>query len=93
MANGFIDHLQVVTRNDYNTIAVFHSLHSLHLKPSPACCVFTSRSLATASNSGDSSDSALTSLLPSEYPTTELQRHLFFSVSLAELNAQLTESE
>jgi hypothetical protein len=43
------------------------------------CCVFTSRFLVTGSNSGDSSASALTSLLSGEYPTslcTELNSKL-----------------
>jgi hypothetical protein len=59
----------------------------------PACCVFTSRSLATASNSGDSSASR-SQALPSPtlvhnclpgIPSTELDCHLFWT-SLAELN-------
>jgi hypothetical protein len=43
------------------------------------CCFFTSRFLVTASNSGDSSASALTLLLSGEYPTalcTELNYKL-----------------
>jgi hypothetical protein len=41
-------------------------------KSSPACSVFNSRSLATASNSGDSSSSHAQAFLSGEYPTTEL---------------------
>jgi hypothetical protein len=59
-------------------------------KPFPACCVLTSRSLATAFNSGNSSASrtqvlrSLTSVqncLPA-IPSTELDRH-FFSIILS----------
>jgi hypothetical protein len=42
---------------------------SLHAKPFPACCVFTSRSLGTASNSGDSSASR--PLVPSSQPPVQ----------------------
>jgi hypothetical protein len=44
---------------------------SLHGKPSLACCVFTSRSLATASNSDDSSASR-TQVLSSQPPMQNL---------------------
>jgi hypothetical protein len=42
-----------------NPIADFHTSHIITapVKPFPACCVLTSRSLAAASNSGDSSTS------------------------------------
>jgi hypothetical protein len=49
---GFMDHLQVVTANNYNTITDFLILQISHAKPSPACSVFTRRFLAMASNSG-----------------------------------------
>jgi hypothetical protein len=54
-------------------------------KPFPACCVFTNRSLTTASNSEDSSASRA-QVVPSPtldqnclpaIPSTELDRHLF----------------
>jgi hypothetical protein len=54
----FIDRLYVVTTKNYNTISTLYK--SLPAKSSPACNVFTGRSLATASNSGDSSASAHT---------------------------------
>jgi hypothetical protein len=47
---GYINHLQVVTTNNYNTLADFHTIKSPHAKPSPASSVFTRRSLSTASN-------------------------------------------
>jgi hypothetical protein len=52
---GFIDTLEHTTSN-YSAIANLHTLHitTAPIKPSPAY-VFNSRSLATASNSGDSS--------------------------------------
>jgi hypothetical protein len=43
---GFIDHLQVVTTNNYNTIADIHTLKSL--QHTLACSVFTRRFLVTA---------------------------------------------
>jgi hypothetical protein len=83
------------TTGKYSAIADFHTLKITTApdKPFPACCVFTSRSPITASNSGDSSASR-TQVLPS--PTfvqnclpalhsPELDRHLF-STSLAELD-------
>jgi hypothetical protein len=63
----FIDHLyiQLGTTGYYSAIADLHTsqITTAHAKFSPACCVFTSRSLLTASNSGDSSASALKSSL------------------------------
>jgi hypothetical protein len=53
---GFIDHLytRLGTTSNYGAIANLHnSLITAPAKPSPACCVFTSCSLVTASNSGD----------------------------------------
>jgi hypothetical protein len=51
---GFIDNLQVVTANNCNTIADFHTLQisTAHAKAFPACSVFTKRFLVTASNNG-----------------------------------------
>jgi hypothetical protein len=55
----FVEHLytQLVTKSNYNAIADVHTLQIItaHAKHFPACCVLTSRSLATASNTGDSS--------------------------------------
>lgn len=36
-------------------ISTIHEITTAHVKSLPACCIFTSRSLATAANSGDSS--------------------------------------
>jgi hypothetical protein len=72
MIARFIDHLyaQLVTTRNYNVIANPHTLQIIraHAKSSQS---FTSRFLVTDLNR-DSSGSALTSLLSSEYPTTEL---------------------
>jgi hypothetical protein len=45
--------------NNYSATADLHTLQftAAPAKPFPACCVLTSRSLTTASNSGDSSAS------------------------------------
>jgi hypothetical protein len=65
---GFIDRFttRLETTSNYSAIAKVHTLQitTAHAKSFPACCVFTSRFLATASKRGDSSASALTSLLP-----------------------------
>jgi hypothetical protein len=61
LVNGCIDHVNTrfVITSSYSAIAIstlYTSLqHSLSLFP--ACCVLTSRSMATASNSGDYSAS------------------------------------
>jgi hypothetical protein len=55
--NRFINHLQDVTTNNYNTIAISTLYESLHAKSSAASSVFTRRFLVTASNIGDSSAS------------------------------------
>jgi hypothetical protein len=59
--NRFIDHLYTPlgTTSTYYAIADSHTLKitTAPAKHFPACCVFTSHSLATASNSGDSSAS------------------------------------
>jgi hypothetical protein len=76
------------------TLSLISTLYkSLHTKSSPACSVFTIRCLVRDLNNGDSSASVLTSLLSSEYPTTEVSTeisHHLFSASLAKLNSQLT---
>jgi hypothetical protein len=87
----------VHTTRNYTYYSAIADLQTLQFtvapaKPFPACCVFIGRSLATVSNSGDSSASRA-QVLPS--PTlvqkrlpaifsTEMDRHLF-SASLAEL--------
>jgi hypothetical protein len=52
---GFIDYLQVVPTSNYNAIANCHAsqITTAHAKFFSVCCVFTSRFLVTASNSGD----------------------------------------
>jgi hypothetical protein len=64
---GFIDHVntQLVIKVNYSAIANFHTLQiaTAHAKHFPGCSVFTNCSLVTASNSGDSSASALKSPL------------------------------
>jgi hypothetical protein len=58
---GFIDHLyiQLGTTSNYSATPDLHTLQitTAHAKTFPACCVFNSRFLVTASNSGDSSSS------------------------------------
>jgi hypothetical protein len=57
---------------EITTLSLISTLYkSLHAKSSPACSVFTSRSLATASNSGNSSTSCsqVRSLLSLSYRT------------------------
>jgi hypothetical protein len=53
---GFLDHLEVVTTNNYNTMADFHTLQisTAHALFSPACSVFSRRY-----NNGYSSAEAL----------------------------------
>jgi hypothetical protein len=90
---GFVAHLNISL--GYRATANLHTLQftTAPAKPFPACCVLTSCSLATASNSGDSSASRA-QVLPSPtlvqnclpaIPSNDLDRHLF-SASLAELN-------
>jgi hypothetical protein len=61
LENAFIDHLytQLVTTSNYNATSNLQNsqITTAPAKPFPACCVFTSRSLATASKIGDSSAS------------------------------------
>jgi hypothetical protein len=63
LVNVFIEHLQVVATNNYNTIPTSTLYKLLHAKSSPACSVFTSRCLVIALNNEDSSASVLM-LLP-----------------------------
>jgi hypothetical protein len=76
---------------------IFTLYKSLHGKSPPVCSVFTSRSVATASNNGDSSTSR-PQVRSSQPPIQnrihcqlKLLRHLFWA-SLAKLNCQLTGS-
>jgi hypothetical protein len=59
--NGFIDHLYTPlgTTSNYSATANLHNsqITTAPAKPFLSCCVFISRSLTTASNSGDSSAS------------------------------------
>jgi hypothetical protein len=57
--NRFIGHLQVVTTNNYNTIAISTLHKSIHAKSFPACRVFTTHFLVTAPNNGYSPASVL----------------------------------
>jgi hypothetical protein len=52
---GFIDHLQVVTVNDNNTIANFHTLQTTIAHPQSFQTSFSSRFPVTDFNNGDSS--------------------------------------
>jgi hypothetical protein len=90
-----LDLTQLGTTSNHSAIADFHNsrITTAPTKPFPACYVFTSRFLATALNSGDSSASCaqvlplstlIQNCLPA-IPSTELDRHLF-SASLEELN-------
>jgi hypothetical protein len=83
--------LQLITA--LSTIFTLYKSPQHPLNLFPACCVFTSSSLTTASNSGDSSASRA-QVLPSptlvrnnlpDIPSTELERHLSSS-SLPERN-------
>jgi hypothetical protein len=67
---GFIDHLQVVTTNDYNTIAISTFSLQNDAKSFPARSVFISNCLIMASNNGYSSASGLkSSLNGGSFPT------------------------
>jgi hypothetical protein len=71
----FIDHLhrRIVSKRNYSATANLHALQvtTAPVKSFPVCCVFSSLSLVTASNSGDSSTSGLTSFLNGgSLPTT-----------------------
>jgi hypothetical protein len=64
--NGFIDHLytQLGNTSHYSATANLHNsqITTAPAKPFPVCYVFTSRSLATASNSGNSSPCGIVSI-------------------------------
>jgi hypothetical protein len=60
--NGFIDHLQMVTRSNYGAIANLHTLQITIVHAKSSQSVFTSRFLVTDLNNGDSSTSVLMSL-------------------------------
>jgi hypothetical protein len=64
---------QLGSTNNYSATANFQTLQitAANTKSSPACSVFNSRSLATASISGESWLTALKSILSSEHPATE----------------------
>jgi hypothetical protein len=66
--NGFLDHLytRLVSTSNYSATANLHNLQitTAAVKPFPPCCVFNSRSLATASNSEDFSASRAQILSP-----------------------------
>jgi hypothetical protein len=84
---GFIDHLytQLAATNNYNAIVNLHTLQitTAHAKSFPACCVFTSRSLVTASNSEESSASALKSSLNGGcLPTDSFLHRLLYRTNL-----------
>jgi hypothetical protein len=95
--NGFIDHLytQLGTTLNYSATANLNDsqITTAPAKAFPACCIFTSRSLTTASSSGDSSvlrAQVLLSQPPVQNSTqlTELWRH-FFSASLLQSSTGL----
>jgi hypothetical protein len=59
LVDGFIDHLytRLVSKSNCSAPALLHEsqITTASAKPFPACRIFTNRSLATASNSEDSS--------------------------------------
>jgi hypothetical protein len=73
--NGFVYHLytRLGTTTSYRANANLHNsqITTAHTKPFPACCVVTSRSLATAYNSADSSASRA-QILSAELPLKQL---------------------
>jgi hypothetical protein len=81
----FIDHLytQLGTSSNYSAIANLYTLKitTAHAKSFPACCVFTSRSLVTVSNSGDSSASALKSSIRRQPYRTDSVAPIFFLIT------------
>jgi hypothetical protein len=68
----FTDDLHIVTTSNYISIANFHNLQITTVEAKPSQSASTSRFPVTDLNNGDSSASALTSLLSGEYPTTAL---------------------
>jgi hypothetical protein len=87
--NGFMDYLQAVTTNNYNTIADFHTLHitTTYTKSFPVCSVFIRRFRVTASNNGYSSASGLKSSLNGGSLPTELFLGLSFMLRPVLLHA------
>jgi hypothetical protein len=83
---GSIDHFttRLGTTRNYSATAKLHNykITTTLLKPIPACCVFTSRSLVTVSKSGDSSGSALKSSLHSIPYRTDLVVSVIFPITL-----------
>jgi hypothetical protein len=75
---GFIDHLQVATTNNYNTIADFHTLQisTAHAKSSQACTVFIRRFLVTSPSNDYSSSVLKPSLNGGFLPTESFLRQL-----------------
>jgi hypothetical protein len=75
---GFIDHLytRLKTTNNYSANVNLHNsqITTAWSKSFPVYCVFTSRSLATASNNGDSSASSAQAL-----PERRLHSNCLFS--------------
>jgi hypothetical protein len=68
LVNGFTDHLQIVTKSNYNAIANLHTLQFTRADATSSQSAFISRFLVTDLNNGDSSASVLTSLLSGVYP-------------------------
>jgi hypothetical protein len=89
---GFIDHLypRLGTTSNYGATAELHNsqITIAPAKPFPACCSFTSRSLATASNSGDSSASELRSPCHNRPCRTLFNCHLKYSAMAPQLPLQ-----
>jgi hypothetical protein len=76
---GFIAHLSplLVTKSNYSAIANLRTLQitTAHANSFHACCVFTNRFPVPASNSGDSSASALKSSLNGGFLPTDCFLH------------------
>jgi hypothetical protein len=103
--NNWMYCLQIITTNNYNTIADFHTLQftTAHAKSFPAFSVFTRRFLVTASNNGYSSAFVLKpSLNGGSLPTDSRLFHtdlpVFYSptdwaltLSLAYISARTTQ--
>jgi hypothetical protein len=90
LVNGFIDYLytRLGTTSNYSATANLHNsqITRAPVRPFPAWSVFTSLSVATASNSGDSSASCTQVLsLQPPMPNSALNSQLKYS-STAELN-------
>jgi hypothetical protein len=84
---AFIDYLysQLVTTSNYSATANLHTLQitTASAKSFPACCVFTCRSLVTASNSGDYSAPAHKSALNGgSIPTPSVLHSLSYRTNL-----------